>query len=50
MSKGYVLFKAGGSDGELSTPRPTENGYTSPAAESFGLYGDRVGFKAHLGE
>lgn len=49
VSKGYNLFKAGGPDGELSVPQPMENGHTSPAAESFGLYGDRVGFKSTFG-
>jgi hypothetical protein len=48
-SKGYILFKAGGPDGELSVPQPKENGYTSPAAESFALYGDREGFKSTFG-
>ena len=48
-SKGYILFKAGGPDGELSEPQPTENGYTFPAVESFGLHGDRIGFKSTFG-
>jgi len=45
-SRGFVLFKAGGLDGELSVPQPTKNGYLSPAAESFGLYGDRESFRS----
>jgi hypothetical protein len=45
-SRGYVLFKAGGLDGELNVPQPTKNGYSSPAAESFGLYGDRETFRS----
>ena len=44
-SKGYILYKAGGLDGELSEPQPTENGYIFPAVESFGLHGDRISFK-----
>ena len=48
-SKGYILFKAGGPDGELSMPQPVESGYKSPTAEYFGLYGDRVGFKSTFG-
>ena len=48
-SKGYILFKAGGPDGELSEPQPTGNGYTFPAVESFGLHGDRIGFKSTFG-
>jgi hypothetical protein len=46
-SKGYFLFQPGGRAGNLSVPMAHESGcITPPAQDSFGLYGNREGYKS----
>ncbi|KAF9238240.1 hypothetical protein BU15DRAFT_62651 [Melanogaster broomeanus] len=46
-SKGCYLFQPGGPAGDLSTPKPNKFGIiTSPAQDSFGLCGEREGYKS----